>query len=209
MDINPTEIEEQAADAAKSRLNAMVAVTIALLASFMGVCKVKDDNIVQAMQKDQADKIDAWGYYQAKNTQSKVLIGTAEQLQIQSMSLTGPAKAKADALAAGHLAKAKEEDAKKEEFGKKAQGYEDDYNRLNTHDDQFDLSDALLALTITLLAITSLTQKKWLFWLSVVPMFFGVLMGLAGLFGWKMHPDAIMNLLSCVGMTGWQQHIST
>ena len=29
-----------------------------LLATFMGICKVKDDNIVQAMQQAQADKID-------------------------------------------------------------------------------------------------------------------------------------------------------
>ena len=36
-------------------LDRKVALTVALLASFMGVCKVKDDNIVQAMQQAQAD----------------------------------------------------------------------------------------------------------------------------------------------------------
>lgn len=198
MDINPTEIEEQAHEAAKSRLNAMVAVTIALLASFMGVCKVKDDNICQAMAKDQADKIDAWGYYQAKNTQSKLLSTSAGQIQIQEMSLTGAALAKAQKMEKDLLAKAKDEDGKKQEYGDKAKGYEDDYDKLNYRDDQFDLSDALLALSITLLAITSLTQKRWLFWGALVPTFFGVLMGLAGLLGWHIHPDAITNLLSCM-----------
>jgi hypothetical protein len=34
----------------KAHLNTMVAISVALLATFMGICKVKDDNIVQAMQ---------------------------------------------------------------------------------------------------------------------------------------------------------------
>ncbi len=196
MDVNPVEIKEQAEEAAKSLLNAMVAVTIALLASFMGVCKVKDDNICQAMAKDQADKIDAWGYYQAKNTQSKLLTSSAEILQIQTSFLPAPARVRAEASAKKMLDKAKEEEGKKDEYKKKAEGYDKDYELLNYRDDQFDLSDALLALAITLLAITSLTQKKWLFWLALVPTLLGVIMGLAGLLGWHIHPDAITNLLS-------------
>jgi hypothetical protein len=38
------------ADARARRLNAWVAVTVALLATFMGICKVKDDNVVQATE---------------------------------------------------------------------------------------------------------------------------------------------------------------
>ena len=58
MEIDPMEmVEEDDDDAgAKSdkRLNAAVAVTVALLATFMGICDVKDDNIVQGMQAAQA-----------------------------------------------------------------------------------------------------------------------------------------------------------
>ena len=46
-----------------ARLNTWVALTVAVLATLMAVCKAKDDNIVQAMQQAQADKIDHWGYY--------------------------------------------------------------------------------------------------------------------------------------------------
>lgn len=46
------------ADQATSRLNSWVAITITLIATFMGICKIKDDNIVQAMQQAQADRID-------------------------------------------------------------------------------------------------------------------------------------------------------
>jgi hypothetical protein len=35
----------------KNQLNTAVAIAVALLATFIGVCKVKDDNIVQGMQQ--------------------------------------------------------------------------------------------------------------------------------------------------------------
>jgi len=70
------------------------------------------------------------------------------------------------------------------------------YNELNYHDDQFDLSDAMLALAISLMAVTALTQKRWLFVLAMFPTLFGVIMGLAGLLGWHIHPDSLTKLLS-------------
>ena len=38
----------------ESRLNAVIAVLVALTATFMAVCNVKDGNIVQAMEQAQA-----------------------------------------------------------------------------------------------------------------------------------------------------------
>jgi hypothetical protein len=70
------------------------------------------------------------------------------------------------------------------------------YDSLNYRDDQFDLSDTLIALAISLLALTSLTHKRWLYWIAMVPTALGVLMGMAGLFGWPIHPDAVARLLS-------------
>ena len=67
---------------------------------------------------------------------------------------------------------------------------------MNFKDDQFDLSDAMLAISIALLAITTLTRQGWLFWLSMVPTAFGVFMGLCGLLGWPFHPSALVALLS-------------
>jgi hypothetical protein len=65
MEIDPIEsAEPQDADPnpERARLNTWVAITVALLATFMGICKVKDDNIVQAMQQAQAAKIDDWSF---------------------------------------------------------------------------------------------------------------------------------------------------
>jgi hypothetical protein len=70
------------------------------------------------------------------------------------------------------------------------------YDALNLHDDQFDLADALTAIAISLLALTSLTQRRWLFWIALTASVFGVIMGLAGLLSWQLHPDALSRLLS-------------
>lgn len=198
MDINPIEVKEQAEEAVKSRLNAMVAVTIALLATFMGICKVKDDNIVQAMQQAQADKIDHWSYYQARNTQEKLMQATADQFAIEAAG-PGPGAAVAKKKVAFYEAESKRLGEEKTKVEDEAKSDEKQYNALNVHDDQFDLSDALLAMSISLFAITALTQKSWLYYLALVPTFFGVLMGLSGLLGWGLHPDAITSLLSIVG----------
>ena len=85
---------------------------------------------------------------------------------------------------------------KKEELKNQAEQDQKDYDAWNFRDDQFDLSDALLAIAISLLAVTALTHFWWLYWLAMLPTVFGVLMGLSGLAGWAIHPDALIRLLS-------------
>src|SRR5947209_17731595 len=89
MDIDPMESATGAAedvsaahDRLRARLNTRVALTVALLATFLGVCKVKDDNIVQAMQQAQADKLDHWNFYQARNIRQEVAAATVAQLKL-------------------------------------------------------------------------------------------------------------------------------
>src|SRR3954464_4855907 len=68
----------------RDRLNTWVAITVALLATFTGICKVKDDNIVQAMQQAQADKLDHWAFYQARNLREELAKATLAQLRLQA-----------------------------------------------------------------------------------------------------------------------------
>ncbi|MHC5720464.1 MAG: DUF4337 family protein, partial [Nostoc sp.] len=81
MDINPIDLLEPENDEPetsanrekrKSRLNSAVAIAVALIATFMGICKVKDDNLVQAMQQAQANKVDDWALYQARNIREEI-----------------------------------------------------------------------------------------------------------------------------------------
>jgi hypothetical protein len=190
----------EAADAASSRrnrlLNTMVAVTVALLATFMGICKVKDDNIVQGMQQAQADKIDHWSFYQARNIRQEVAEATVLQLRLAKAGHVGAEAAAYDEAIQRYEAKAATEAQKKLELKAQAEQDQKTYDALNYHDDQFDLSDALLAIAIAVLAVTALTKLWWMYWVSWVPIGFGVLMGLSGLLGWAVHPGALTRLLS-------------
>jgi len=178
------------------RLNTLVAISVALLATFMGICKVKDDNIVQAMQQAQADKIDNYSWYQARNVREEIAKSTVAVLTAQAAAAPQQAKAGYEEQIKAYQMIEQDQAEKKKTQQADAEKADKTYNELNYHDDQFDLSDAMLALAISLLALTALTQKRWLFALAMVPTFFGVLMGLAGLFGWAIHPDALTRLLS-------------
>ena len=201
MDINPLDAVEASRPAPQeskpSRLNPAVAITIALLATFMGICKVKDDNIVQAMQQAQADKIDHWAFYQARNLREEIAKSTLVQLRLQAMAAaSAPQQAAYQEQITVYESLAKDQALKKEELKTQAEKDQVTYDALNFHDDQFDLSDALLAIAISLLAVASLTQLWWLYGVSLIPAGFGFLMGLAGLASWSIHPGALIGLLS-------------
>jgi hypothetical protein len=201
MEIDPLETAESSSGSnpANARLNTWVALTVALLATFMGICKVKDDNIVQAMQQAQADKIDHWGFYQARNIRQEIAQSAVTQLTItrSAESNASPAhRAQLDSAINRFTALVTDQATKKDSLRLQAEGDQKTYDLLNYRDDQFDLSDTLIALAISMLALTSLTHKRWLFWIAMVPTALGVLMGLAGLLGWHIHPDSISQLLS-------------
>jgi len=205
MDIDPVEsanvaveeTEQQVAErAANARISTLVAITVALLATFLGVCKVKDDNIVQAMQQAQADKIDNWNFYQARNIREEVGRAELTQLRLDAVDAPPAKQPGVQAAISQYEALIKDQSQKKEVIRAMAEQDEKTYNSLNYRDDQFDLSDALIAMSISLLAMTALTHKRWLFAVAMLPTFFGVLMGLAGLLGWHLHFDMLSRLLS-------------
>ena len=192
METNPLDNIE----ARLSRLNAAVALSVALLGTVMGLCKVKDDNIVQAMQQAQADKIDHWAFYQARNLREEVAKATLVQLRLQAAGRAGGERAAYDEAIAQYEKLAADQAQKKEELrlqaGKDQQAYDD----LNYRDDQFDLADAAISIAIALLAVASLTQAWWLYGVAMVPGLFGTLMGVAGLAAWRLHPGMLAQLLS-------------
>lgn len=194
MDIVEAAKPEQAQKS--SWLNPAVAITVALLATFMGICKVKDDNIVQAMQQAQADKLDHWQFYQARNIREEIAKSTLVQLKLQRAVAAEKFQPAFDAQVSAYEALSNEQVQKKAEVKAQAEKDQATYDALNFRDDQFDLSDAAIAIAISLLAVASLTQLPWLYFLALFPSGFGFLMGLSGLIGWGFHPDALVKLLS-------------
>ncbi|MCE9547746.1 MAG: DUF4337 domain-containing protein, partial [Planctomycetia bacterium] len=118
------------------------------------------------------------------------------QLTLEAGHAPAAEQAKYHEAIATYARLAEDQKKKKEQLKQKAEDAGKLYDALNYRDDQFDLSDTLTALAISLLAVTALTHKWWLYWISLVPTGFGALMGLAGLFGWKIHSDFLAWLLS-------------
>jgi len=175
-------------------LNRMVAITVVILSVFMGISKVKDDNIVQAMQQAKADAVDHWSEYQAVRTKLHVAETARAEIGLIAQgagmaSQAAPILARLDADIVKYQAKAPAVQGE-------AKADEAKYDALNVHDDQFDMSDALLAIALSLAAVAALTDLRWLLYTAWVPAAFGLLMGIAGFLGWSIHPDAIANLLS-------------
>ena len=195
--VEEEEEDEEKVEAKNTRkLNTLVAISVALLATFMGICKTKDDNIVQAMQQAQADKIDNYSWYQARNIREEIAKATIAELSAQSAAAPPQAQQSYQDKIKEYQAIVQDQVQKKSIQQADAEKADKTYNELNYHDDQFDLSDAMLALAISLLALTALTQKRWLFILAMLPTFFGIVMGVAGLFGWSIHRNALIRLLS-------------
>src|ERR1700693_4994629 len=82
-DINEA-IQDPIEQAGKSKINSRVALFVAITATFMALCNVKDGNIVQSMTQAQAHGIDAWSYYQAKSTKQAIAENTLKLLKLQN-----------------------------------------------------------------------------------------------------------------------------
>ena len=191
-------IQETVEQSRDSRLNGVIALFVAVVATFMALCNVKDGNVTQAMQQSQAKAIDQWAYYQSKAVKQHIAENTAEvfaaDLDIAS-DLKPETRSKIEARIAAQKALAVKYDQEKAQIRKDAEQAGDDYNALNVHDDQFDLAEACLSISIALAGITALTKKRWLFAVAVVLALIGIVYGLAGFLQWQLHSDLMAKLL--------------
>jgi LmbE family N-acetylglucosaminyl deacetylase len=195
----PDTVTEAVERAAESRLNSIVAILVAITATFMSLGNVKDGNIGQSMAEAQSKTVDTWSYYQAKSTKESLAEATRDQLTTMrdlTPGMAAPLRATIDARIADYNARIARYEREKNDIRKEAEGYQKKYETLNMHDDQFDLSEAALSLSIALLGVTALTQKRWLLVLAIAFILFGFFFGVAGFLGWSVHPDALSSLLS-------------
>jgi hypothetical protein len=184
----------------ESNLNSLVAVSVAVVATFIALCNVKDGNIVQAMQQAQASGVDEWAYFQAKGTKLNIAESARDSLvlqrEISGAQLTPEARALVDKKIADYEAKIHLYEQEKAEIKKTAEGFQKEYDRLNLHDDQFDMAEALTSVAIALLGITALTRKRRLLYVAWVFAGCGVILGIAGFAGLGLHPDFLARWLS-------------
>ena len=192
----PADSAAGTAAAAQSRLNNLVAVSVALMAVFMSVTKVKDDNICQAMLQAKADAVDTWNQYQATRIKQHLIETATNQAEALQLGAVPAAAARLAEQRVAYAAQIKKYEAAEPLLAAKAKAFEQSYDALNFREDQLDMSDAALSIALGMMAVTALTNKPWLLHFAWCFAAFGVVMGIAGLCGLHLHPDWLTNLLS-------------
>jgi hypothetical protein len=189
---------QEGAGGGRLSLNTIVAISAAITATFIAVCNVKDGNICQAMQQAQAGAIDTWADYQAKGTKLNIAESALDGLRLQQ-KLTPPATPEGRALVDKTIADYDQKIAhyvgEKAQLKITAEKFQADYDRLNLHDDQFDMAEASISISIALFALTALTQKRRLLYVALVFSVFGIVLGMAGFLGLGLHPDFLARAL--------------
>jgi hypothetical protein len=182
-----------------SNLNGMIALSVAMIATFIALCNVKAGNITQAMQQAQANSVDAWAYFQAKGTKLNIAESARDALvtqrEISGSSMSAEARALIDKKIAEYDAKIRVYEREKAEIKQSAEGFQNEYERLNVRDDQFDMAEALTSVAIALLGITALTRKRRLLYVGWTFAGFGIILGIAGFARLNLHPDFLARLL--------------
>ena len=161
--------DERAERKREQKLKNVVALTIALLATFAGLCKVKAENVAQAMQKSESERVNQYMWYQARNVREEVLKTAAAEMEAGSANVSPTAKSAWDKQTNEFKRLAKEQGEKKEKQKSDGDTADKHYESLNVHDDQFDAADAFFSIAITLLALTALTGSWSLYFVALVP----------------------------------------
>jgi hypothetical protein len=180
---------EVTAEAKDKALNRRIAITVVVLSVFVGLCHIKDENTVQAMERSEAHAIDTWNEYQANKTKQHL----AENARVQLQVLAAPGKATAElAKLDTDIAKYR---AQSPTLSAKAEAQEAEYDRLRFHHDQFNAADAGVATAISLAAVAALMETVALLWVAWGFGAFGIFMGLNGFLGGSFHPGILSSLL--------------
>jgi hypothetical protein len=180
----------------RNRLNNWIAITVAIISVFMAITKVKDDNIVQSMLQAKSDAVDTWNEYQAKKLKQHMAELGVNQVKAIQVLAQGKGRAELVSQQKQYQDAITRYQAEEVTLMKKAKEFEKQYDDLNFRDDQFDLSDATLSISLAMLAIAALTGKRRLLFLAWFFAVFGLFMGVAGLMGLSLHPTALVKLLS-------------
>jgi hypothetical protein len=181
-------IEKPLEEAANNPINSRVALFVAIAATFMALCNVKDGNIVQAMDQAQAHALNAWSYFEAKSTKQNITENELETLRV--LNREGQ-----DSLIKTYEERVARYEKEKNEIKAQAEGFEKQYDDLNLFDDQFDMTEALLTIAIAMFGITSLTQKRWLLWFASGVALLGLVLGVSAFFKISLHSDLVSRIL--------------
>jgi hypothetical protein len=175
----------EAAEGEDDRLVSAAAVAIAVVATFMAVCGVKGDNVDYGILQEQSDAVDMWSMYQAKSMKQYMFELQRDsfeaQLAVGGAGLAPAARRDLTSAIARYADNIKRYEAEKADVKAEAEDHQKACETLDEIANKLDLADVFLAIAISLMAITILTKRRWLFVIAVIPCVLGIGLGLAAL----------------------------
>jgi hypothetical protein len=162
-------------------LNMRIAVTVALISTFMAGVHIANENTVIEMHHAEVSALDTWNQYQAKRIREYLTMMSRDQMEVLGKS-NGKDKSKAfvdqDKKYALDIEHYKTDEA---DLKGKAKKFEEEHDHHAKAHDRFDISDGSVAVCLSVLAVTALTGKDWLLWVAWAFAGVGVVTGIWGL----------------------------
>jgi hypothetical protein len=166
----------------ESRLSAYVALTVVIISVFMAMCKLKDENLVDGMVHSDVKSVDAWNEYQAERIKLHIDENDATALKINE-SLAGIDAAGAAAEVARLASKTQSYQSSANRLKAQAKSYEENYEKMEIAHGEFDMVDALGAITLALAAVAALADYILLLYVAWGSGALAVLLGVCTFFG--------------------------
>jgi hypothetical protein len=196
------EIHEVAAEALESsehsRFTSRIALLVAITATAMALCHIKDGNLVLKMSEMQSKSVDTWALYQAKSTKQHIAEAALDQVKLQEAVLRAQGTPVPSPLADAEARYGSEDaryDKEKADVKEQAEGYTASYERLTEQHDEFDFAEACFTVAIALYGVAALARKQSLATVAVVFSLLGLAFGVAGFTGLSLHPDWLARIL--------------
>jgi uncharacterized protein DUF4337 len=182
----PAEHGHAPPSSARWTLNSVVAISVAVTATFTALCNVKKGSVELVMARAQANAIDSWAYYQAKGTKLNIAEAALDSLRVERATmpgLTAQSRAFIDQKLGEYVDKVRKYDSEKAEIKYKAEELQESIERMDVRVDRFDLAEALTSIAVALFGITALTQKQRLLIAAWVFAAAGLVAGVVGFLG--------------------------
>jgi Domain of unknown function (DUF4337) len=166
----------------ESRLSAYVALTVVIISVFMAMCKLKDENLVDGMTHFDVKSVDAWNEYQAERIKLHVDENDAAVLKLHA-GIAGIDAAGVPAEMQRLTSKTAEYEKSSAELKKEAGIYETNYEKMELTHNEFDMVDALGAITLALAAVAALADYILLLYVAWGVGSLSILLGVCALSG--------------------------
>ena len=160
-------------------LQRRIAVAVAVVAVLMGLATVQSGNVSQAMQLALVRSADYWNWYQSDKIRHEICRYALAQSENLADTVPADRAARLQPRLAEMRSQLKRQREKMEQSRVNAERHDLALQKLSQRDDQLDLAEAAFSIAMALLAMASLTLRRWLFRLALTPVFLGLLAGLA------------------------------